>query len=256
MKLFEGILKVPVKVSKQLRDVAEEAYSIVISGEADTLKRTQRDLVLDFSGTRFHFLDRVAKEYPLKVRIRGTRTPDVYYEDQDGYGLIVLNIPSDIKSFEQLYKVDIDHEIVHYIQTLIGKAKGLKHVGGLGKKNILDNRYDVEGYKDEHSIRRRTHGLREVEYQAIANSVLKYAAILKYENPEYTDEDVMRAILKISDEIDLLRRKDPKKFNNLVKGLYTALQSPDFDELTNSFEDYSKFIKKNRMQLIKKLVQS
>lgn len=186
--LQEGYFHVPISVLRNLLDDYYEIWRVVQSKKTKRITTQSfpiKDYDLDFSGTRFEFLNNLNPKPSIRVR---------YSKGGDSYFSLLPDIehkttPDYLKnrgfmhiSLQDPYRVVIDileHEVLHYIQDYIQKYIRIKQgakepiffnqnkssKGGLPPKKIIDDRYTISGYaKGSKKIRRASHSLRPIEY--------------------------------------------------------------------------------------------
>jgi len=168
--------QVPYNVMQPILDYYYESYKKLLEmGREKITTRLfpEKNFKLDFTGTRFEFLNKMQPNV------------NIYFVNRDNYGYCGLfssydknkintmdrtntgNITINFAcKFDDMYYGTIEHEVLHYIQYMIKKYKKLekkrdKDYGGLPSKRLIPSGMDTRGTKK----RRRTHHeYRPIEY--------------------------------------------------------------------------------------------
>jgi len=264
--LQEGYFHVPKKVYQHIIDDYFEVLKRVKS------KKTKRMRIesfpakvyeLDFSGTNFEFLNHldpndelfnISPDWTPSIMVRYTKSGGSSYTSdyQDWGGNREKNrehmVYIQIDLSDKIRKVvdTIEHEISHYVQDLIKIRKKLSNIGGLPPKEIIDNRYDIDGYlKGGKGISRTRHSHRPTEYYPdLLSSIrqMEYAFSRYY--PEYRydwkkptkwEKEKKQFFLNvINDKIDVpIATPVFKDFKKISKEFYNHIVIVGYDAFVN-----------------------
>jgi predicted SprT family Zn-dependent metalloprotease len=266
--LNEGYFHVPISVLKNLLEDYYEIWRVV---QSQNIKRmtpqsfSTKDYDLDFSGTRFEFLNNLDPK--PSIRVRYTKSGGSYFSIVSSRKLKTEPDYSKNKGFMQIdlsdpYRVVIDileHEVLHYIQYYIQKYTRIKKgeidpifdrtkgsVGGLPPKKIIDNRYTTSGYsKDSNQTRRTKHSLRPIEYYPdLLSSIrqMEFDFSRYYPDYEYDENnptkwekekkqffvDVLKGNVKVS-----IASNTFKEFKTVSKQFYNHMVKVAYDAFVN-----------------------
>lgn len=166
-------------------DYYYESYKhfLNIGGEKVTTKTfPEKNIKLDFSGTRFEFLNELKPNVNVYFFNKKSSGYSAYFSeynrerintmDQSNAGNIYIDFSS---NFEKMYYGTIEHEVLHYIQYLIKKYKKLKNkkeydYGGLPSRKLIPAGLDTRGKRKE---KRTHHEYRPIEYYTNLLSIIR-----------------------------------------------------------------------------------
>lgn len=268
--LQEGYFHVPMSVLKNLLDDYYEIWRVVQSQNVKRITKKSfpiKDYDLDFSGTRFEFLNNLNPKPSIKVRYSNgggsyfLETPSKKYKSEADYlknkGFMQIDLSDPYRVVIDL----IEHEVLHYIQYYIQKytriKKGEKEpmflnpnkgsIGGLPSKKIIDDTYTLLGYsKGSKKIRKNIpHSMIPIEhYPDLLTAIRHMEFAFSEKNPDYEyDEnnptkwekqkkqffvDVLNGSIKVK-----LASSIFKNFKEISKQFYNHMVKVGYDAFVN-----------------------
>lgn len=207
--LNEAYFNIPRKVYQPVLNAffaAYEKYRMEDVKRVTSKNFPEEEYTLDFSGTRFEFLDKLEPKPRIRVNYLSKNTGGGAYYIRDDLnilrnnsGTIYLNLGNALKQAVST----VEHEVSHFVQDLIRKVKYLKkkeygydvrfsdiEIGGVPSRRIMPGGVDTHGYKDGGArVRRVKHGHRPVEYYPDLLSAVRALESQYYEkiknDPDY-----------------------------------------------------------------------
>lgn len=182
--LLNEAFQLPYNVIQPILDYYYESYKTFLKAGREKVTPKlfpEKNFKLDFSGTNFEFLNEMnpnVNVYFLHNRNLDSTAYFWVYDrnkvdtfDKTNTGNIYINL---IARFETMYYGTIEHEVLHYIQYLIGKYKKLKkrqdEYGGLPSKKLIPSGMTTRGKVKE---KRTHHEYRPIEYYTNLMSAIR-----------------------------------------------------------------------------------
>lgn len=218
----EGFFHVPEKVIKDIKDFYIENYKKYSSqgGRITRREYPPKDFDLDFTGTRFEFLNfrnpSVTVYLTSKVshysdyNHHGENTMDLYMQ-----GNIYLQLRPN--AFRRMLSDIIEHEVMHYMQFLM-KELHREYGSGFPNKKLWRKDVDPSGFLHTgNGSTRIAHSQRPVEYYPDLLTAIREL----FQN--YHDK------IKRSPDYDILKNNEKSKrffFNDFIN----AVNNPEYEE--------------------------
>jgi hypothetical protein len=167
--IVEGFFHIPEKVIRGIKDYYLENYEKYVRNQGGVVSRElypPKLFRLDFSDTKFEFLNKFDPKIMVYFRPRGAS----FYWDlnhsktntmqESLQGNVFLTFDQTVS--HMLFQ-EIEHEVMHYVQSLINHTKGIEKAGTTNPK-LSRKGIDYSGFKIGGTMRRRvTHSHRPVE---------------------------------------------------------------------------------------------
>jgi hypothetical protein len=166
----EGFFHVPEKVLKDIKDFYLENYKKYLANNKGKISRrlySPKDFKLDFTGTRFEFLNFRNPSVTVYLTSRASYYHDYNHENENtmeafNHGNLYLQLNTDI--FRRIIAETIEHELMHYIQSLMNNLHN-KYGAGFPNKKLWRKNIDPRGFSIDGSGRTRvSHTQRPIEY--------------------------------------------------------------------------------------------
>jgi len=166
----EGFFHVPENVLKPIKDFYIETFKKYMENGKGKISRSlypPKEFKLDFSGTRFEFLNFRNPSITVYVTSKGSHYNDYNHDNENtmelfNHGNIYLQLNSSI--FKRVLYELIEHEVMHYIQSLM-KDLHKEYGAGFPNKKLWRKDVNVHGFSTGGTGRTRvTHTQRPIEY--------------------------------------------------------------------------------------------
>jgi len=236
---LESTISVPIPTISPLIDYIKRIYEDMALSGAKALRKKEDVFVIDFTGTKYEFLNEVAKKYPLTLKLSyaNQNTSSQHYESWAQR--IQLNIAYLHEAFNTL-----KHEMVHYIQDLINKNLGKENVAGAQKRKLMSKTHDYLGYpKGKRGYKRTKHAYRPVEHHSNMVSNLAWLYKLEHDHIDMSKREIFDEMVKASRRLKSFKQYDYGKYKNYIKNLYTAFMVTDSKDEVNVHKELAEVIK-------------
>lgn len=166
----EGFFHVPEKVLQPIKDFYIENYKKYLeNGEGKISRRLYppKDFKLDFSGTRFEFLNFRNPSITVYLTSKGSYFHEYNHDKEDtmevfNHGNVYLQLNTTI--FRRILSDIIEHEVMHYIQSLMKNLHN-EYGSGFPNKRLWRKDVDAQGFSTGGTGRTRvSHTQRPIEY--------------------------------------------------------------------------------------------
>lgn len=166
----EGFFHVPENVLKPIKDFYIENYKKYLENGKGKISRRlypSKEFKLDFSGTRFEFLNFRNPSITVYLTSKGSYFHEYNHDKEDtmeafNHGNIYLQLNTDI--FRRILSDIIEHEVMHYIQSLMKNLHN-EYGSGFPNKKLWRKNIDAQGFSTGGSGRTRvSHTQRPIEY--------------------------------------------------------------------------------------------
>ena len=166
----EGFFHVPENVLQPIKNFYIENYKQYVKNGGGKISRRlypPKEFKLDFSGTRFEFLNFRNPSVTVYLTSRGSYFHEYNHERENtmelfNHGNIYLQLNTQI--FRRIVTDIIEHEVMHYIQFLM-KDLHKEYGAGFPNKRLWRKDVDPHGRSTGGSGRTRvTHSQRPIEY--------------------------------------------------------------------------------------------
>lgn len=166
----EGFFHVPEKVLKDIKDFYIENYKKYINSSNKRVTRRlypPKDFNLDFTGTKLEYLNFRNPSVTVYLTSQVSYYYDYNHHGEDtmnlfGHGNIYLQLKPN--SFRRILSNTIEHEVMHYIQSLM-KDLHQEYGAGFPNKKLWRKDVDPDGYIHGSSRSTRVqHSQRPIEY--------------------------------------------------------------------------------------------
>lgn len=287
--LNESLLEIPEKILKPIMDFYVESYKKYKSMDmkrVDSRSFPPKVFPLDFSGTRFEFLNKLNPKPSVKVYFKSGLS---YYSDIDRESLehttFKKNMPMislDFNNFRQSMYHIVEHEIIHVVQNLIRKYKfEYKNIrgddyfrikiGGLPSKHLIRGDVDMHGFRNN---RRVEHSQRPIEaYTDALSLVRQMQAAYQHEskeNPKIDKKEFFKKMLSEKGEFHMTNIKGDdlnnreyhvvtvntdilKSFRKVGGGFYRKMLTIIYNAFVNGNDKFSVDYIEDRKKEIDKL---
>jgi hypothetical protein len=166
----EGFFHVPEKVLKPIKDFYIENYKKYLENNKGKISRRlypPKDFELDFSGTKYEFLNFRNPSVTVYLTSKGSFHSSHNHDNENtielyNHGNIYLQLNT--STFKTVLYHLIEHEVMHYMQLLMSN---LHNEYGLGfpNKKLWRKDVDARGYLTSGTHRSRvSHSQRPIEY--------------------------------------------------------------------------------------------
>lgn len=166
----EGFFHVPENVLKPIKEFYIENYKQYLKNNKGKISRRlypPKDFKLDFTGTKFEFLNFRNPSVTVYLTSKGSTYHDYNHDNENtmesfNHGNIYLQLNA--SNFERVLYDTIEHEIMHYIQSLMNNLHN-QYGAGFPNKKLWRKDLDVHGGLTNGTGRTRvTHTQRPIEY--------------------------------------------------------------------------------------------
>jgi hypothetical protein len=166
----EGFFHVPEKVLKDIKDFYIENYKQYLKNNRGKISRRlypPKDFKLDFTGTKFEFLNFRNPSITVYLTSKSSYYHDYNHDKEDtmelyNHGNIYLQLNPNI--FRRILMETIEHEVMHYIQSLMNSLHN-QYGAGFPNKKLWRKNVDPHGFSLDGSGRTRvSHTQRPIEY--------------------------------------------------------------------------------------------
>lgn len=166
----EGFFHVPENVLKPIKEFYIENYKQYLKNNKGKISRrlyTPKDFKLDFTGTKFEFLNFRNPSVTVYLTSKGSYYSDYNHDRENtmeafNHGNLYLQLNTSI--FERILYDTIEHEVMHYMQSLMNNLHN-EYGAGFPNKKIWRKDVDERGYTTSGSGRTRvSHTQRPMEY--------------------------------------------------------------------------------------------
>ena len=166
----EGFFHVPENILKPIKDFYIENYKQYLDNGGGKISRRlypPKEFKLDFSGTKFEFLNVGDPSITVYLTSRGSYFHEYNHNKEDtmqefNHGNIYLQLNTNI--FRRMLSDIIEHEVMHYIQSLM-KSLHSEYGSGFPNKRLWRKDVDANGFSTGGTGRTRvSHTQRPIEY--------------------------------------------------------------------------------------------
>lgn len=255
--LLREAFQLPYNVIQPILDYYYESFKKFLKAGREKVTPKlfpEKNFKLDFSGTNFEFLNEMDPNVNVYFLHDRSSNTSAYFTtidrnrvntfDKTNTGNIYINLTS---KFESMYYGTIEHEVLHYVQYLIGKYKKLKkrqdEYGGLPSKKLIPSGMTTRGKIKE---RRTHHEYRPIEYYTNLMSAIR-SLELAYEREMRKDPTTYDQNIK--------NKKSKKEFLNYVLKIVREGKrgSSEYSQLLDKIKKFSPEIYQKYLQIIYKV---
>jgi hypothetical protein len=166
----EGFFHVPENILKPIKDFYIENYKKYLENGKGKISRRlypPKDFKLDFTGTKFEFLNFRNPSITVYLTSKGSFYHDLNHDKEDtmnafNHGNVYLQLNTSI--FRRILYDTIEHEVMHYMQSLMKNLHN-EYGAGFPNKNLWRKDVNAQGFSTDGSGRTRvSHTQRPIEY--------------------------------------------------------------------------------------------